>query len=113
MLLCSCTLPESRADVPPRIDALGGTLVAVSLGCLVFGIISGPEYGWSSPVVVATLVVGFVVLAGFVVSRLRAGGPRLDGRPFRRRGLAARAAPRGGAVRGACGRVRAPTRGRR
>src|SRR5699024_1064254 len=29
MLLCSFTLPESRADVPPRIDALGGTLVAV------------------------------------------------------------------------------------
>lgn len=89
MLLCSFTLPESRADVPPRIDALGGTLVAVSLGCLVFGIISGPEYGWSSPVVVATLVVGFVVLAAFVVSQLRAREPLLDVRLFRNRGFSA------------------------
>ncbi len=87
MLLCSFTLPESRADVPPRIDVLGGILVAAGLGSLVFGIISGSEYGWTSPAVVATLAAGLALLAAFAVSQLRVRAPLLDVRLFRNRGF--------------------------
>src|SRR5699024_2795544 len=89
MLLCSFTLPESRAARPPRIDALGGTLVAAGLGALVFGIIGGPEYGWLSPWVLATLVAGLVLLCAFTVSQLRVREPLLDVRLFRNRGFSA------------------------
>ncbi|QDQ98102.1 MFS transporter [Tomitella fengzijianii] len=89
MLLCVLTLPESRSPVPPRIDAVGGVLVAAGLGLLVFGIISGPEHGWASVPVLATIGGGLVLVVAFVVTQLRMREPLLDVRLFRSRGFSA------------------------
>ncbi|WP_182357813.1 MFS transporter [Tomitella gaofuii] len=89
MMLAATTLPESRSPVPPRIDVLGSVLVAAGLGLLVFGIISGPEHGWTSAPVLATIGVGLMLVAAFVAAQLRLREPLLDVRLFRSRGFSA------------------------
>ena len=42
-------VPASRDDDPPRLDLVGALLSLVAVGGIVFGIIEGPERGWSDP----------------------------------------------------------------
>lgn len=44
----------------------GGTLVTLGLARLAYGLIEGPAIGWSSLPVLAALVLGGVLLTGFV-----------------------------------------------
>jgi EmrB/QacA subfamily drug resistance transporter len=57
-------IPESRSEHPRRLDALGQLFVIITLASLVFGIIEGPRFGWSSP----EIIVCFVVTLGGIVS---------------------------------------------
>jgi EmrB/QacA subfamily drug resistance transporter len=87
------TIPESRAPLPadgrrPDLDVAGAVLSVVGLGALLFGVIEGPGRGWTSPVVVAAVVVGLVVLAGFVVRERRVRTPLFDVRILRRPAVA-------------------------
>ncbi|MEZ5094831.1 MAG: MFS transporter [Nocardioides sp.] len=81
-------VPDSADEHPPAVDVVGGLLTLVGMGALVFGIIEGPERGWSDPLTVAALVVGVVGLAAFVAWELRRAEPLLDPRLFTRRGFA-------------------------
>ena len=55
-----------------RIDVAGAATITASLSLLVFGIVRGPEVGWSSGDVVATLTAGVVLLGLFLaIQRLR------------------------------------------
>lgn len=82
-------VPASRDRNAPRLDATGALLSLLAVGGTVFGIIEGPERGWSDLLTIAALAVGAVATAVFVAWELRTTDPMLDPRLFRLRGFSA------------------------
>jgi EmrB/QacA subfamily drug resistance transporter len=76
---------RARDAVVRRVDAIGGLLCALGLAGPVFALIEQPSRGWDDPLVVATLVGGLALLAGFVAWERRAPDPMLPLGLFRRR----------------------------
>ncbi len=72
-----------------RIDVPGALLCAFGLGGPVFALIEQPRLGWSSPAVIAPLLVGVALLGAFAAHESRAGDPMLPLGLFRRRNFAA------------------------
>ncbi|SDZ43047.1 DHA2 family efflux MFS transporter permease subunit [Herbiconiux ginsengi] len=64
-------------DHRPKVDVVGATLGAVGLGGPVFALIEQGRYGWSSPALLAPLVVGLLSLAAFVWWEHRHENPML------------------------------------
>lgn len=64
-------VPESRASRPPRIDAFGFALAVIGLCALSYGLIDAGETGWTEPAALGGIVVGLLVLAGFVMWQRR------------------------------------------
>ena len=81
-------VPES-SDPSHRLDIVGGVLSLVTVAAIVFGIIEGPERGWSDPASWGALLVGAAALVGFVLWELHTPHPLLDPRVFRIRGFSA------------------------
>jgi EmrB/QacA subfamily drug resistance transporter len=82
-------VPATRESRPPRLDPIGTLLSVFALVTLVFGIIEGPERGWSDPLTAAALASGIAGLVAFVLWELRRDEPMLDPRNFLRRGFGA------------------------
>lgn len=82
-------VPESLADLGTSLDWVGGLLSVVAVSSLVFGIIEGPERGWSDVVTIVSVVVGVVFFVTFVFWELRLQHPLLDPRLFGNRGFSA------------------------
>lgn len=85
-------VPESRGTRHGRLDTFGMALFGVGLAGLVFGFAEAGTRGWTSPVVIAALVAGTVLLCAFVVwqrprSPQRAGSPQRARSPQRAGGL--------------------------
>lgn len=89
LLAAGILTPASKDTRSARLDAGGALLSVIGIGALVFGIVEGPELGWSDGSVLAGFVVGAVGLAAFVWWELRSTQPLLDVRVFRLRGVAA------------------------
>ncbi|GGS36713.1 MFS transporter [Streptomyces nojiriensis] len=83
LLLTTLHIPESRAPHPRRPDPVGQVLVTVVLGTLTYALIEGPGAGWTSPLVVAGLMVAAGALAGLVPYESRRDEPLIDPRLFR------------------------------
>lgn len=75
-------LAEHRDHPAGRFDLPGLLLCAGALGALMLGVCEGPEHGWSSPEVLAALVVGALLLAAAIVFELRTAEPILRLRLF-------------------------------
>jgi EmrB/QacA subfamily drug resistance transporter len=69
--------PRSRDDGATPLDPVGAVLSLVGLAALLFGIIEGPERGWSDSLVLAGFTVAIVALTAFVVWQARARFPML------------------------------------
>jgi EmrB/QacA subfamily drug resistance transporter len=82
-------VPPTRESRPPRLDPIGSFLSVVGLAALVFGMIEGPEHGWTDPVTLAALLGGLTGIALFVLWELQRREPMLDPRNFLRRGFGA------------------------
>ncbi len=82
-------VPATRESRPPRLDPLGTLLSVGALVALVYGIIEGPELGWSAPTTLTALIPGAAGLVLFVIWELRRREPMLDPRNFLRRGFGA------------------------
>jgi len=82
-------VPATRESVPPRLDPVGTLVSVTGLAALVFGIIEGPERGWSDPITAVALATGLLGLVLFVVWELLREAPMLDPRNFLRRGFGA------------------------
>lgn len=70
--------PESRAGERPRVDSAGITTFVGGLTALMFGVMRGPEQGWSAAPVLVALVAGAVLLVAFGVVERRSDHPVLD-----------------------------------
>jgi len=75
-------VPDSRDPSAPPLDPMGALLSIVGLGTLLYGVIEGPDYGWSSTRIVTSFVIGAVVFGAFVVWELRSSHPMLEIRFF-------------------------------
>jgi len=71
-------LPESRAEEPRPFDIPGQSALAVALSTLTYALISGPDDGWSSPLVVILLVVSLASCLAFVRAESRSPHPLID-----------------------------------
>jgi EmrB/QacA subfamily drug resistance transporter len=80
-------VPSTRASGPVGLDPAGTVLSALAVGGVVFGIIEGPERGWTSVVTLGGLAVGILASVAFVLWELRVDEPLLDPRLFRLRGF--------------------------
>jgi MFS transporter, DHA2 family, multidrug resistance protein len=85
LLLAVLLLPESRDPARPRVDLPGAALSTAGLCSLLYGIIEGPDQGWSDPVVATALVAGLVLLTAFVRWEARARHVLIDLGLFRNR----------------------------
>ena len=83
ILLTLRFIPESRAPRPRRFDPVGQLLVIGLLAALTYGIIEGPNLGWSSPVIVAALSAAVLALVSLLRYEPRREEPLIDLRFFR------------------------------
>jgi EmrB/QacA subfamily drug resistance transporter len=86
------TVPSTKAGEHVGLDPAGTVLSALAVGGFVFGIIEGPEKGWTSAFTIGGLAIGLAAAVGFVLWELRTRNPLLDPRLFRLPGFGTGAA---------------------
>ena len=79
-------LTESRG-LATGLDLPGVVLASLGLLGIVYGVVSGNQDGWTSATVLASIVIGALLVAGFVAWELRAREPMLPMHLFRSRGF--------------------------
>ncbi len=82
-------LPTSKDPHGHALDLVGALLSIVALVTFVFGVIEGPERGWTDPLTLSGFVVGVAAGVAFVRYELATSAPMLDPRLFRIRGFSA------------------------
>lgn len=83
MILIVTWVPPSRDQRARRLDVVGALLSIVGLSALVFGIIEGPEKGWTSGTVLGAFALSVIGVAAFVLWERRHPAPMLDPRYFK------------------------------
>jgi EmrB/QacA subfamily drug resistance transporter len=83
IVLTALFVPESKAPQARRFDPAGQLLVMIALATLVYGIIEGPEHGWTSGLTIGCFVAAIVAGVGFAWHESRRDQPLLDLRFFR------------------------------
>ena len=86
VVLAATVLPESRGGAV-RLDPLGLVLSATGMLLLVWGVVDGPDRGWSSARVLSMLIAGAVLITAFVAWQRRAASPMMPLSLFRSRGF--------------------------
>jgi len=71
-------VPESKDPSAPRLDPIGAVLSIVGIGAILFGIIEGPDKGWSSVEVMVAFAVGVIGTASFIFWERHTNHPMLD-----------------------------------
>ncbi len=83
-------IAESRdPEAKPGLDWRGALLAFGGLGSLVFGLIESPDLGWGNPTVIASLVMGSLLLAAFVWEEGHSPAPMMPLGLFRSRTFSA------------------------
>src|ERR687898_469532 len=77
--------PDSRDDTHTPLDPVGAVLSLIGLSSLIFGIIQGPEDGWTSGPVLAAFLAAGAALSAFVAWEQRTDHPMLPLTLFRDR----------------------------
>jgi EmrB/QacA subfamily drug resistance transporter len=86
VVLAATVLRESRGGAT-RLDPLGLVLSAAGMFLLVWGVVDGPEHGWSSARVLTRLIGGAALVVVFVAWQVRTRSPMVPLRLFRSRGF--------------------------
>lgn len=81
-------VPASEGEPGRRIDVPGAALAAFGLAGVVFGLIEGERFGWTSPVIVVPVLAGAAMLVAFVLYERRAADPMLPLGLFQARNFA-------------------------
>ena len=82
-VLVAGAVPTSRNPSTPPIDRRGLVLSTAGMAFLVLGVIEAPDWGWGSAATVASLALGGLLLAVFVLVEGRIEHPMLDVALFR------------------------------
>ncbi|WP_306207963.1 MFS transporter [Actinoplanes sp. RD1] len=83
IVLCALFVPESRAPHARAADPVGQLLVLTLLATVTFGIIEGPNLGWSHPGILACFAAAAIALAVLIPYENRRPQPLLDLQVFR------------------------------
>ncbi|MEU2062287.1 MFS transporter [Streptomyces sp. NPDC013455] len=83
------TTPRTARSPLSSPDPAGTLLLTAGLVAVLFGIIEGPDHGWTSARILTAFGVGAVLVAAFTVHALRSRAPLFDPRVFRSAGLRA------------------------
>jgi EmrB/QacA subfamily drug resistance transporter len=79
-------VPESiDTEAKKGLDGPGATLAFLGLGLLVFGLIAASERGWSSPLVIGSMLLGVILLGAFIAAEHRSPTPMMPLNVFRSR----------------------------
>ena len=81
--LTAIFVPESKSATMRSIDPIGQLLAVTFLFGVVFALIEGPGYGWTSPLVLGIAAVAAVAFVGFLYYESRRHDPFIDLRFFR------------------------------
>ena len=81
-------VPAAEGEPGRHIDVPGAVLAALGLAGVVFGLIEGERLGWTSPVILVSIIAGAVMLVAFVLYQRRAADPMLPLRLFGARNFA-------------------------
>jgi len=65
-------VPAAEGEPGRRIDIPGAVLAALGLAGVVFGLIEGARLGWTSPLILTSIIGGAVLLVAFVLYQRRA-----------------------------------------
>jgi EmrB/QacA subfamily drug resistance transporter len=76
-------LPTSKDPSPARMDPIGSLLSILALAALVFSVIEGPNYGWTSLTVLGSAAIGVAALLGFLALESHSDHPMIDLALFR------------------------------
>jgi len=87
--LAYAAVSESSAPQGRHLDLRGQALAILALGSLSFGVIEGPRWGWTSPVLIAAAVVFVAALIAFLRVEARSEGAMIPLGLFRSRSLSA------------------------
>jgi EmrB/QacA subfamily drug resistance transporter len=71
-------VPESPVKSPAKIDWVGGALMSVGLGGLLFGVSKANDWGWTSARVLGLFAAAAIVLIAWVAYELRVAQPLVD-----------------------------------
>ena len=85
LIVVSVWSPDSRDDDVSPLDPIGAALSLVGLGALLYGIIEGPDRGWTDSGVVGAFVLAVTGLGAFMWWELRTEHPMLPLHFFRSR----------------------------
>ncbi|MGW2485775.1 MFS transporter [Streptomyces sp. NPDC001606] len=90
LVFSGAVLPQSRntAAAQEKFDITGVVLLALGLLALVFGVVKGQAWGWTSGGTLGAIAAGLVILAVFGVHETRVAAPLLPMRLFRSPALA-------------------------
>ncbi|HLL79730.1 MAG TPA: MDR family MFS transporter [Ktedonobacteraceae bacterium] len=80
-------LQEYHREDVKSFDLVGFILAGLGLALTMYALSEGPDYGWTSPGILISGIVGLLMLAIFIRVELRSTHPMLDLRLFRNRGF--------------------------
>lgn len=66
----------------PNIDVLSIVLSSIGFGAFLYGFSTSPDYGWDSPVVMTSIIVGVIGIVMFIRRQLHLETPMLEFRVF-------------------------------
>lgn len=83
LLFVIALVPNSKDPEERPLDPIGSALSILALVALVYGLIQGPEFGWTDPVVLGAFIVSALAMYAWVRVGLGQADPLLDPRLFR------------------------------
>ncbi|MDO8186859.1 MFS transporter [Conexibacter sp. JD483] len=87
VLTLRAKIPDTRH--PAKIDYRGAVLISAAMGLVVLGLQQAGVWGWDDPRTWACIVVGLLLLVGFVLNQLRVPNPLIEMRIFLQRAFSA------------------------
>ncbi|MFC2677619.1 MAG: MFS transporter, partial [Lacticaseibacillus rhamnosus] len=89
LLVTVCAKESYDESLAGRIDFPGLLLLTAALGGVTFGLLEGRQYGWTSPLILASLIGGGVALIVFIMTEKVVRHPLLELNLFREKTLSA------------------------
>lgn len=75
-------LQEHRQAANERFDLPGFVLAGIGLALTMYALSEGASFGWTSPSILSSAIIGLLLLAAFVIVELRTPTPMIDLRLF-------------------------------